>query len=53
MNNNKIYTVYGINSSISVMNSTYCKVKEILLAKNSNAFTSHEINHEINHNNLE
>ena len=53
MNNNKIYTVYGINSSISVINSTSCKVEEIVLTKNSNAFKSDKLNQEINRNHLE
>ena len=53
MNNNKIYTVYGINSSISVINSTSCKVESITLTKNSNAFKSEKLNQQINSNQVE
>ena len=53
MNNNKVYTVYGINSSMSVINSTSCKIRQIVLTKNSNAFKSDKLNQEINRNHLE
>ena len=53
MNNNKVYTVYGINSSMSVINSTSCKIRQIVLTKNSNAFKSDKLNQEINRNQLE
>ena len=53
MNNNKIYTVYGMNSSISVINSTSCKVESITLTKNSNAFKSEKLNRQIKANQLE
>ena len=48
MNNNKVYTVYGINSSISVINSTSCKIRQIVLTKNSNAFKTDKLNQTIN-----
>ena len=53
MNNNKVYTVYGINSSMSVINSTSCKIRQIVLTKNSNAFKSDKLNQNINRNQLE
>tara|TARA_Y100001960_G_C14660871_1_gene820738 strand:+ start:88 stop:843 length:756 start_codon:yes stop_codon:yes gene_type:complete len=52
MNNNKVYTVYGINSSISVIKAASCKVRQIVLTKNSNAFKTDKLNQSINNNNL-
>ena len=47
MNNNKVYTVYGINSSISVIKAASCKVRQIVLTKNSNAFKTDKLNQTI------
>ena len=42
-NNNTTNTIYGINSTLSVLNSDNCIIKNIFIAKNSKAYKSNDI----------